>query len=328
MLISTKINLSILQKAQEEYRQYSNQYTNIQDLVKNCTVLNLLIKECPNVIFAIENAFQQHCLQSSILTEYAAFSLFAKSLHLFDIKPIKNNTCRCIYTHPQKNIELRQYGGCQYLDGEIYKNNQLIRKFEIKQKIARTMDSDLGLVVNGHIKVRSDIKDAWYDYIPFIEKIDFWKNLGHNIKLNDKEINRQIALTYLQQYGPVEILLFGDKGLYYLSPTEYMQHLSYSTSEIRTCGKNHTALYNIDVFMQWLFSHQGVINNDIITLPFLNVESTKGRGSTQITRYKMNYIFWVPAEKVNVENGLISFHKQFIRENKPNASIHAIFMED
>ena len=328
MLLSARVNLSLLQKAQDEYKQHAQEYTDLNEMIENCPALKTLVAECPSVIIALKEAFQQHNLQPSILTEYAAFSILAQKLGLNTIIKPNSTTCRCIYTRPQRDIELRQYGGCQNLDGEIYKYNQLVRRLEVKQKEARTMDSDLGVVKNGHIEVRDDIKETWAEYVPFIENINFWDHLGHNIKLNNIDINKQIASAYLKKYGYIEMLIFGDKGLYYMSASEYMQHLSYNKSEIRTCGKNATAIYNIDVFMNWLMANQGNNVNGIITLPFKNVVPSIARGGTYVSRYKMNYIFWVPAEKAKIQGDYISFPKSALKENKPNASIHAVFLED
>ena len=327
MLVTNVVNVKLLQNAQEEYKQCADQYNTINELIVHCPNLKKLTGICPNTIDALNNAFQQHNLQPSILAEYAAFYLFSQALGLISMTK-GTNTCRYIYNKPGTTIELRQYGGCQYLDGEIYKNNKLIRKFEVKQNIARTMDADLGDIVNGHIKVRPAIKEAWNEYIPFIESINFWDHLGHNIKLNDNNINQQIAKAYLQQHGDTEILIFGNKGLYYMSIKEYMDHLSYDSSEIRTCGKNNKKAYSIDILDKWLIKCGAKFDGDKVTIALNHIDTALGRGSKVLTRYKMNFIFWVPVDKAYEHDGYITFDKKFVRQNTPNASIHAIFRED
>lgn len=330
MPIFNHCNVKMLQKSQEEYKTNMTNSTTLMHLYEISPTLFQLVTLFPSCELPIKEAFEKKAaLQPSVLSEYAAFSVIAQLFGCTKIISHSDTTnCRCEYQHPHRPIVIKQYGGCQYLDGEIWNGESLIRRFEVKQKIARNMDNDLSVDTNGNLLIPNILQDKWQDYAPFINSINVWDwvNKG-NIKLNDVESMRKIAHLYLMKYPNTDILIWGDNGLYLLSAENYFQHSNTKNSEIRPFGKNARKAYSIDKLNFYIKQKCGNVTNNIITLPSSTVEYKKGRGTTEITRCVINSAFFVRIQDVTINGDTVCFAYDKVQEKRPNISIHMTFEE-
>ena len=330
MSIFNKCNIKMLQKSQEEYKTYVNSSKTIQDLYQNSPTLSTLIELFPSCSLPIEEAFEKKAaLQSSILSEYAAFSALGQLCGCTIIVNTSDTiNCRCEYHHPSRPIIIKQYGSCEYLDGEIWKDNKLIRRFEVKQKYARCMDNDLWVKPNGELIIPDNLLNEWRDYEPFINSINVWDYVDKgNIQLNNIEMMKKIAHLYLTRYPNTNILVWGDEGLYLLSIEAYFNNCNIKNSEIRPFGKNHRKVYTLDKLKFYIQEKQGVVNNNMVILPKSQVRYVTGLGKTEITRCALNSAFFVFIKDITETEDTVCFMSNKIREKRPNISIHMTFEE-
>lgn len=349
----------MLQNAQTEFITYNDKekYSFVDILTTHCPIIrNLILKTgFDNMAYVLKRYYDDGSgIQPSILSEYYACRVFAKSLGLNLHKPHyqieHGERCRHIYYSDDSSLKLYQYGGCNYCDAALYDGDTLIAQYEIKQNVARATDVDIGFPDpnTGILNMSKGFQDAVVpEYIEFIKSWNYWENhaLRRNYKLTDEKLNRKVVERYLHKNektnnAEIKLLMFYQKPtksspnnnpwyLVEMSKEEFLDNITTEGSEIRDCGKNHAKCVNKDKCFQWLEEHGVDVSGTVFTINKSILEERIARGSNKkLTGYKIDGIYFVFLEDL-IEDGadFITFNKDKIRQCKPNFSIHVQLKE-
>lgn len=299
-------------------------------------------------------SFQGGMLTECVFADYLARTLNANSKYIncettstnqYDdiIKTITNRMPqalpRFIMQSEDGNTSVVQLGGPNATDCAIVRDGQIIACCEFKDKAAKAGEFDLMEDEEGKLvidnKTRKTIEEQMPSILPVIE--DFNKNnttlnyIGKNVRLSE-DVQREMFHDYIKRGGIDAIMTFGEDDKPVLIDTHSNvldKCISTKGGEIRTAGRNHKAVFTpkrLDKELQQnnIFHDNG---NGIFKISKQDAETNKlfvkKRGGTEITRLKINNIFYVPIKSVEYDsNGLMTFKKADIQQLKPTISAH------
>lgn len=327
----SEIGKNICDTAQQEYKNNYKKTNNFENFLSLCPTIDNLIKTNSLLLVQIQKAFlEHHALQPAIIGECVAVNALANYYNFtYQSKP---QNCRGYYQN-NKNEQLFYYGDPAHNDIDI-KFIDKIKHGEIKSHCSLAGDNDLTpYTEQGTTFPRPntiwDTKEGRIIIEEFNNKNKNWALLGKNFKLNQyPDCCKQISKNYFKNIDfciiiyPKQIVLFEVND-------DFFNLINYEGSEIRTTGKNNKALQHTSLLNNWIKEYNPIVNGDIITIPLTKVEAVRGRGKTEISRYKLKmYTLLVMAKDCIINDDTITFNKRAVKIATPSGAVHIAFREE
>lgn len=336
----------------EYYKKNFEKYTDYSDFLVDLGSLKGELEKSKSALSEFEKQFKRRmALQPAILNECFVAQTLANKLELenfIDADEKQENIPtqlfealikakggeleaalpRYIYFSNKKGIVLLQYGDSSSIDAVFVKDGYRVR-LEIKEEKAKLGEYDLNYDENGKLLPTPNIIDNHSEYIAFIDKFneetDVFSYIGRNYKigdqLDDNLLNKIVSSVFDMKKIDLYILQKGN-SVFAVPTNNLLSCVDVSESEIRTAGRNSYTVFTPNRLKQLINELGGTIENDIVTLPYVSANATKGRGKDTVTRYKINSLFLVKIENITIHENKVSFNLDKVKQNKATISIH------
>ena len=245
------------------------------------------------------------------------------------------SAARYVY-YSSKDIEkfIVQYGNPDAGDAHIiYYDNEI--HIEFKEPNAKVGENDLELDMYGKLIASEKLQMENPLIKPYLDEFNSKHNLfellGTNYKL-DSEDNLLMVQNYFES-RKIDLLITSKNSELICVDTDNLLDdidgepiISTEGSEIRSTGRNHSKLLLKDNFRKLVVEKcEGKIEGNRCTIKKYDLPGygeVVGRGGSKITRYKLNYIFFVPIGNVVFINDELTFDIDKVEQCKPTISIH------
>lgn len=235
---------------------------------------------------------------------------------------------RYIYYSNTKNIVLLQYGDSSSIDAVFVKDGYRVR-LELKEEKAKLGEYDLNYNEEGTLIPTQNIIENHKEYISFIDRFNevtnVFSHMGSNFKigsyLTDELLESIVAAVFDLKKIDLYILQKGRK-IFCVPSRDLISSVDVSGSEIRMTGKNKYKVFTPNKLNELLNNLGATISDGIVSVPYDQNNNTIGRGRSVITRYKLNSLFLVEYKNIIINDGIVSFRYNDIRQIKCTISVH------
>lgn len=355
-IITSRQNLKSLNAY---YKRNFNRHEHYDDFYNGLGDLSIELEKSRSAIAEFEKQFNRGlALQPAILSECFVSETLANALGLnnfldadekFENIPsqlfealirsrggdLEQALPRYIYHNDRSTIVLLQYGDSSSIDAVFVKDGYRVR-LEIKEEKAKLGEYDLNYNEDGLLLPTPNISENHPEYIRFIDifnqETDIFSHMGSNFRigdyLDDALLETIVERVFDTRRIDLYILQKGEK--IFSVPTNYLLSCVDATrgSEIRTAGRNSYRVFTPNRLETIIYEQGGNIIDDIVTLPYDSENETRGRGMMTISRYKINSLFFVKYEDVEINDEVVSFPLNKIKQNKATISIHLYSLVD
>lgn len=289
-----------------------------------------LLERCPAMYKSFIDCYHSgKNLQSGYLTEINICATIAKKMNLFYDKDINEINLRHQYSNTDKSVILKQFGGCNMSDIQLISRGQ-ITTIEVKEPKSLVGDYDLKITEEGKLfpaikKGRIFPEEAQQILDSFNAEDSIFNHLGHNVSLDETkvEILMGIAHKYLKEKNIDFIASYAKKTneLIYFPVSDFKKYVNFKGSEIRTTGKNAIKIYTPVAFERALKDSGCIINGKTVAIP-KTVILSKARGSEEISRIKINPLFYFKIEDTTEDENFYYVNLSKAKQNKQGLGIH------
>ena len=312
---------------------------NFDELRKKCPAFAHVIQQSIDSGNNIQSAIFSECVYAQTLADMFNLNSFIvynigsndnflpknvrellKSYHLDHMIP------RYIYYNENKSKMLIQAGGCNGIDSALIIDSN-IYIIEFKEPFAKASELDLPEYDDNGVMSKSMLekfKQCHPQYEKMIDEkkdLNIIENLGHNIKnFSEQSVKIAVVNNYSdyasKKYADVICSNDNNNNLI-MYPANQISQWADIEGEIRTAGRNNHKVCTTHYLDSVLKDKEAVIEkDDVIKLKVNNLDTVTPRGGKkdEISRYKINEIFFVKEEHTKCENNYIRFLKDDIRQ--------------
>lgn len=348
MIVSRK-TIKRLNEIYKKNYAFDSNFLLLEEKFKDCKEA---LEKSPAAYCEIKKQYEKNmALQSSILTECFIAQTLANSLGLNQFADIDNKNAkipvqisnilfqqknkkdgasfRYIYFNDSYDKVLVQCGDSSTIDAVFIKEKIGVR-IEVKEEDSKANEADIPKYDgNGKLVLTKTFKEKYPYYVPFVEifnkKTDVFTMMGHNfniVEYLDKDSFKR-AIDGIISDKFIDLYIFQkDDFIIPIAAKDLFSSVGFSGSEIRTAGRNDKKLWLVDFAKSEIVRLGGKIENGKVYLPLDEKMYTIGRGKDVVTRYKINSLLFVRIADWKVEDGVISFGFEKIRQLKPSISFH------
>lgn len=315
---------------------------NFDELRKKCPAFAHVIQQSIDSGNNIQSAIFSECVYAQTLADMFNLNSFIvynigsndnflsknvrellKSYHLDHMIP------RYIYYNENKSKMLIQAGGCNGIDSALIIDSN-IYTIEFKEPFAKASEIDLpkynerGTFSEQDLKIFKEKNKQYEKMIDEKKDLNIIENLGHNIKnFSEQSVKIAVANNYSdyasKKYADVICSNDNNNNLI-MYPADQISQWADIDGEIRTAGRNDYKVWTPKLLDNVLNDKKAVIKDDnIIELNISNLKASTPRGGkNEISRYKINEIFFVKVkELLEIEDNFIRFRKIDIKQLVP-----------
>ena len=283
-----------------------------------------------------ECVYAQTLANMLALTHFYNFSKSPDSVPASILKLIQSYhlTPRYIYKSPDGQRMLIQAGGNAGVDSaliSVHDNN--VFTIEFKEPGAKTSEPDLpGYGEDGNLAVTPEYigRNPQFETMlrEQLEKgLNFWKVMGSNV--NDftlEAIQVAVADNYAAKKYADVICVEDRNGYLTMLPANQVGLWSITQGEIRPAGRNSYAVWTPKALEGFIAQMGGSIDQGMVTLPHHAVTTASQRGGDdEISRYKLNSLFFVRVESAKVVGGNLYFKLEDVKQLKPTIAAKMFF---
>ena len=157
--------------------------------------------------------------------------------------------------------------------------------------------------------------------------LNFWKVMGSNV--NDftlEAIQVAVADNYAAKKYADVICVEDRNGYLTMLPANQVGLWSITQGEIRPAGRNSYAVWTPKALEGFIAQMGGSIDQGMVTLPHHAVTTASQRGGDdEISRYKLNSLFFVRVESAKVVGGNLYFKLEDVKQLKPTIAAKMFF---
>ena len=295
---------------------------------------------CPAIACEIQKSIvEKHLIQSAVFSEcvYAQTLANIFKLPLFTDyekdKIIDENVLnlllsydlvpRYIYANNNKTEFLIQAGGSGGVDSAlIHLTDKAIYSIEFKEPKARATTADLPKYgEDGKLLITNDfLKNyAYYEEMLLENKdLNFFDTMGHNIySFTPSSIRKAIIKNYNTAKKYADVIVTTDKHNYLVMlPANQVDLFAQLEGEIRG-GRNCYKVWTPQKLAYFIKQLNGKIDGNNVSINADKIVIGKPRGGTGVSRYKINPLFFVRADDVTNNNGVLSFDLDKVQQLNP-----------
>ena len=295
---------------------------------------------CPAIVCEIQKSVADtHLIQSAVFSEcvYAQTLANIFKLPLFadyeKDKVIDENVLnllksyflvpRYIYTNKEKNKFLIQAGGSGGVDSAlIHMTDKAIYSIEFKEPKARATTADLPKYrEDGKLVISQDFLNNYPYYEDMLKEnidLNFFDTMGHNIySFSPEALRKSIIKNYNTIKKYADVIVTVDKNNYLVMlPANQVDLFARLEGEIRG-GRNCYKVWTPNKLAYFIEQLNGKINDNNVSIEADKITVTKARGGADISRYKINPLFFVRVSDATNKNGVISFDLDKVQQLNP-----------
>lgn len=313
-----------------------------------------LKSKCPALLAELEKSLESgNLVQSAVFSEcvyaqtlanmlklpnFHQFSKDSDSLSAPIVKLINSYGLkpRYVYKNHDGSRALVQAGGHGGIDSAlitIADNN--VFTIEFKEPGAKTSEPDLPAYGEDGYLVGSSEFLKEYPQFEFMlneqieQKLNFFEVMGSNVN-NFAVEGVQIAVSEnyaVKKYA--DVICVEDKaGNLAMMPANQAGLWANTRGEIRPAGRNAYAVWTPQFLKKCIEDAGGSISNGIVKIKTSQLATAKKRGGgAEVSRLKINSIFFVYARNVEFIGEDVSFELSNVKQLKPTISAHMFFKE-
>lgn len=251
-----------------------------------------------------------------------------KGFHNDTVETVKSTglAVRYCYSNSDDTNLLFQAGGAGSVDcaliSQIEKNLIMI---EFKEQYARTSEPDLPKYDEEGFLTSSQKFDEKYPQFKLMlseqmnKRLNVFSHLGSNeADFSPESIEYAVLKNYSGSKFADVICTEDDSGFLVMLPTEHVSKWATLEGEIRPTGRNSYKVWSPNKLMKSLKELGAEIEDEIVTIPISQIKSSKERGGSNISRYKINPLFFVRSENVEFYGKSAKFKINSIKQNNPS----------
>jgi len=283
----------------------------------------------------LQPAVFSECVYSQALAEKFDLSNFSNHLtgtkfqidHFFpDSTKLDEFSIRYSYSHSSNNRKLIQAGGGGSVDcALICEDDEEIVRIELKEPYARTSEPDLPKYGENGLLVTSEKFTRKYPQFTRMlnehlsSGFNVFEHLGNNVgTFKEENIESAVRENYTgDKYADV-ICTEDSSGYLVMLPANHVSSWARLEGEIRPTGRNHYKVWT-PMKLQNTLDGIGAIEDDGLTeVDVSKLKTSKARGSSNISRYKINSLFFVRAADIVINGDKARFKKNLVRQLRPS----------
>ncbi len=248
---------------------------------------------------------------------------------------------RYVYRTQDGRQALVQAGGFGGVDSALisieeknaYSNEYNIHTIEFKEAAAKTSEPDLPKYgEDGLLKLTPKFTRDYPQFKPMLEEqvaegLNFFERMGSNINnFTFQSISSAVSENYSgKKYA--DVICTEDKSGYLtMMPANHAGRWSETRGEIRPAGRNKYEVWTPIALKHFILIRGGSIDGANVAMPLGGMITARARGgSAAVNRYKINPLFFVYAEDVEINNGEVLFSLKDVKQLKPTISAHMFF---
>lgn len=317
------------------------------DFVKNRDINNIshLEKEIPALYFEMEKALAQNqniqpavfseCVYAQALAEKFNLSKFEHYLEHVRIDLAKNQlvpsnlpklTVRYSYSNPNGTEVLYQAGGAGAVDCAFKaKFDENFGMIELKEPYARTSEPDLPKYSEDGLIVSSPEFDDTYPqfremlYEQINQGLNVFDHIGNNVsQFSTESLEKAVTENYSGKKYAHVICTEDKEGKLVMLPSNHVALWAKLEGEIRPSGRNSYKVWTPEHLKKILMNLGAKNENGIITISKSALKTSKARGNSNISRYKIDPFFFVRKKEVAIKGDLAQFSLSEVRQLNPS----------
>ena len=317
------------------------------DFVKNRDIENIshLEKAVPALYFEMEKALtQDQNIQPAVFSECvyaqalaAKFNLSKFEHYLENVKidlagneeglgNIPKLTVRYSYSSPSGREILYQAGGAGAVDCALKAEfDEGFAMIELKEPYARTSEPDLPKYTeNGLIVSSPEFEVAYPQFKEMLDEqlmqgLNVFEHVGNNVSnFSTKSLEKAVTENYAGKKYAHVICTEDKKGRLVMLPSNHVALWAKLEGEIRPSGRNSYKVWTPNHLRKVLLNLGATYKNDVVTLPISALKTSKARGNSNISRYKIDPFFFIRKKEVTIEGSYARFSVEAIRQLNPS----------
>lgn len=239
---------------------------------------------------------------------------------------LESLTIRYSYKNPINSDILLQAGGANGVDCAYYsKIENALAMIELKEPYARTSDGNLPKYgEDGYIVSSEKFERKYPQLVPMLEehiekKLNAFEHLGSNVNLFSKDnIEKAVTENYSGSKFADFICTEDSDGYLVMLPSSDVTRWAMLEGEIRPSGRNHSKVWTPIRLKEVLKSKGAKFHNSKIEIPLSELKSSNARGSSEISRYKIDPAFFVYKRDLTIIGEQASFNLESVRQLIPS----------
>ena len=283
----------------------------------------------------LQPAVFSECVYAQSLAHQFSLSKFTNmsqtkglNFHNDTLNKIKSTglAVRYCYSNSDESNLLFQAGGAGSVDcaliSQVEKNLTMI---EFKEPYARTSEPDLPKYGEDGYLISSPEFDKNYPQFKLMlaehinENLNVFRHLGSNESVfSTKSIEYAVLNNYSGSKFADVICTEDSSGYLVMMPTEHVSRWAKLEGEIRPSGRNSYKVWSPKELLKSLKEIGAVIEGNTVTIKLSNITATKGRGGSEITRFKISPLFFVRAAKIKFERNKATFNLDSVAQLNPS----------
>jgi len=317
------------------------------DFVKNRDIENIshLEKVVPALYFEMEKALtQDQNIQPAVFSEcvYAQalaakfklskFEHFLENLKIdlagneADLGKIPKLTVRYSYSSPSGNEVLYQAGGAGAVDCALKTEfDEGFAMIELKEPYARTSEPDLPKYTeNGLIVSSPEFEEEYPQFKGMLDEqlrqgLNVFEHIGNNVSnFSTESLEKAVTENYAGKKYAHVICTEDKKGRLVMLPSNHVALWAKLEGEIRPSGRNSYKVWTPNHLRKVLLNLGATYKNDVVTLPISALKTSKARGNSNISRYKIDPFFFIRKKEVTIDGNYAQFSIDAIRQLNPS----------
>ncbi len=240
-----------------------------------------------------------------------------KLLETYSLKP------RYVYANKDKSRMLIQAGGCGGVDSALITVIDCkIFTIEFKEPSAKTSEPDLPKYgEDGKLRVDERFLSSYPQFSLMLneqQNLNFFKEMGHNINnFTYESVNAAITNNYNAKKFADVVCTEDVKGSLVMLPINQVSLWAKIEGEIRPAGRNHYDVWTPNALRGFLQTKGATIDGSRVRLKLECINQSRERGGTDISRYKINSLFFVRPSDCQRDGVCVSFNLSAIRQLNP-----------
>lgn len=243
-----------------------------------------------------------------------------------DSRVLENLTIRYSYKNPTNSDILLQAGGASGVDCAFYsKVENALAMIELKEPYARTSDGNLPKYGEDGFIISSDKFERKYpQLVPMLEEhieknLNAFEHLGSNVNSFSKEnIEKAVAENYSGTKFADFICTEDSQGFLVMLPSSDVTRWATLEGELRPSGRNHSKVWTPIRLEKVLKGKGALLRNSKVEILKSELKSSNARGSSEISRYKIDPAFFVYKRDIEMIGEKATFDLASVRQLIPS----------
>ena len=282
----------------------------------------------------IQSAIFSECVYAQTLAnhfqlkEYTDYGLNPMWLSL-EILALLNSyslKARYIYRNSEGTRILVQAGGPGGIDSALISViDTNVFTIEFKESLAKVSEADLPRYGEDGLLIKDEkFSNDWTQFMSMVEeqlvkRLNFFDHIGSNINdFSPASIQEAISENYTGKKFADVICTEDNVGFLTMLPSNQAYIWGSLQGEIRPSGRNSYKVWSPKELLKSLKEIDAVIEGNAVTIKLSNIIATKGRGGSEITRFKISPLFFVRAGKIKFEKNKATFNLDSVAQLNPS----------